>query len=405
MEPLVAAHDPRVVGLAGRARELALGEASPAVGRDPRAQPRRAAVEAAPDDRDARTGARDVGVLGRGVRQRADLARRRAVGREPPVADRGNPVALADPDRVPAAVGGRRQARAVVRAGVDLPAVSARAHRRGRRRLDRPEPRERVVAHVALEHVAPHRGKPAVGRRRERDAAALAARVGELGVRREGPAAVARHGAVDRGARVVGAPPRGRRRRARGLGVALVDPQHVQPPLRVEGDRLESVGHHLPVAVHGERRAERAPAVLRAGHADLAGVGLRERPRPGEHDRPAIGTVGTVGTEGDLRARLAVGRRPLVADVGERARTPRAAEVGARLHEEPRALVEADDPQPAVGRERGRDRERGARRAAAAGAGASDGLVGGDDRGRPGEHERRKVGKDEAHHHLTSTPA
>ncbi len=117
---------------------------------------------------------------------------------------------------------------------------AARAHRRGRRRLDRPEPRERVVAHVAVEHVAPHRGEGAVGRRRERDAAAFAARVGELGVGREAAAAVARDGAVDRGARVVGAPPRGGGRRACGLGVALVDPHHVQPPLRVEGDRLES---------------------------------------------------------------------------------------------------------------------------------------------------------------------
>ena len=149
----------------------------------------------------------------------------------------------------------------------------------------------------------------------ERDAAALAAVVGQLEVAAEARAAVVRDGEVDRGAAI-----RSAFAFAGGDAVALVDPGDEHLPAAVHRDRVEAMRDLLPVGVHGDRRAERPAAVERAREADVAGVGLAQRPGPGDVELAA-------GTDGDLRAGVAVRADRLRRRVdGDRLR-PRAAEV------------------------------------------------------------------------------
>ena len=127
------------------------------------------------------------------------------------------------------------------------------------------------------------------------------------------------------------------------LQVALVHPDRVQHALGVERHRLEAVRDQLPIAVHGERRREAAPAVVRAQHADLAGVGARQRLCVGD-DRLAR------GAESDLGPVLALRGDHVLADVQQPRCSPDEPGIRAVLHEQAARRVQTHHPQHAIGR-------------------------------------------------------
>src|SRR5690606_17991968 len=105
---------------------------------------------------------------------------------------------------------------------------------------------EGMIAHVPLEHMAPHDRETSARRRRERDAATFARVIGELDVGAEGAGAVERNIPVDRRARVRA----GCALRLRGFEIALVDPTRMQRPRRIERNGFEAMRNALSIPMH-----------------------------------------------------------------------------------------------------------------------------------------------------------
>jgi hypothetical protein len=168
-------------GTAGRWRprcgEFDAAESPAAVVGQLGAQPRPLAVELLPHDRDAAAADREV-------RMRGALAAHRALAVDPSL---GEPavehppfaVPLVEPHRMATAVRRHRERGAVMRTGVDAPALEGRAHRPARPAVRR-ELRQRMVALVGREHLLPHHQRRAVDVVGDRDPAAFAGMVGEL---------------------------------------------------------------------------------------------------------------------------------------------------------------------------------------------------------------------------------
>ena len=141
-----------------------------------------------------------------------------------------------------------------------------------------------VVADIGLEHMAPYGAHLAVCSLCGGDTAAFAAVVGQSRVVAKTAAAIRRYVVIDCRAfisRLIAA-----MRGPGALGIALVDPEGVQVAARIEHDGFETVRDHLPILMHGERRGEARAAVIGTQHADLAGVGLGQRPRVADRDLP-----------------------------------------------------------------------------------------------------------------------
>src|SRR5690606_28974456 len=108
----------------------------------------------------------------------------------------------AEPYGVIAAARRTSEPRTVMRTGIDHPVVEACALHAARGLASGGNGCEGMIAHVPLEHMAPHDRETSARRRRERDAATFARVIGELDVGAEGAGAVERNISVDRRARV-----------------------------------------------------------------------------------------------------------------------------------------------------------------------------------------------------------
>lgn len=152
------------------------------------------------------------------------------------------------PHQVKAAPTIGRQCRAMVWTGIEGPLIPGGSDRRDAVRM-LGQATECMIPMVGLKDMAPQGDQAAIilG---QSDPAALAGMMGQAVVPLKTAPAINRNSAIHRCSAI------GLTCSAGPLGIALIDPQDMQPTSGIETNGLESMGDDLPIFMHRDGRAE-----------------------------------------------------------------------------------------------------------------------------------------------------